>query len=266
MKHPARCRTQRIVLISACCILFLCLVPRLSVPNPVDEIQEVMEKGKALRLEGKYQKAAEAFSAVLILAPDNVEALVQLGVTQEDLKRPKLAAETYRRALEIDPHNIPARRNRDQLNSSREIQKPLQGAPRPGDGLLNRGLRELESQRFDRAVEIFELAGGLLVNDPRPPFYSAITRERQGLLNEATAQYERTLAAFPDYAPAWTNLVIALLTSGDREGARKRAQKALEIFPHDRRIRYLRLLTTAEGRPVERKELGAGPSGGRQEP
>ena len=64
--------------------------------------------------------------------------------------------------------------------------------------------------------------------------------ERQGRVNEAISQYEQVLATFPEYVPSWTNLIIALLALGDREGANKRARKALEMFPNDHRIRYLR--------------------------
>ena len=250
---------------AVCLTVFPCLEVQLHATDSADEISDLMDRGKALRIEGKHRKAEEVFSQLLAFEPGNVQALIHYAAIQEDLKKPKLAAEAYRRALEIEPGNVAARRNLDQLNASQEIQKPLYPLYRQKDRLLNRGLQELEAGRFDRAEEIFQLAAGLRVNDPRPRLYSAIARERQGQLKEATAEYEHIVAAFPDYAPAWTNLVIALLASGDREAANNRARKAAEIIPQHRGIRFLRELTAGKGRSQDRRDRQARTSGGRQE-
>jgi tetratricopeptide (TPR) repeat protein len=264
MKEAIRFFFIRIVLFVACFTAFPCPV-QLHAADSADEISDLMEKGKALRIEGKLRKAEKVFSELLAGEPGNVQALIHYAAIQEDLKKPKLAAEAYRRALEIEPGNVAARRNLDQLNSSQEIQKPLYPLYRQKDRLLNRGLQELEAGRFDRAEEIFRLAAGLQVNDPRPRLYCAIARERQGRVKEAAADYEQIVAAFPDYAPAWTNLIIALLASGNREAANNRAKKAAEILPQHRGIRYLRVLTAGKDTSPERKGQQARTSGGRQE-
>jgi tetratricopeptide (TPR) repeat protein len=91
------------------------------------------------------------------------------------------------------------------------------------------------------------LSRGLFPNDPRPLFYAAITREEQGRINAAIALYERSVASFPDYIPARINLIVALISAGDKERAGRQAQKALEVVPDNPRVRYLaRLLGKAE--------------------
>jgi tetratricopeptide (TPR) repeat protein len=197
------------------------------------------EKGLTLRIEGKNAQAVEAFKRVLADSPTHVRALVQMGAALEDQGKWREAAQAYRRALEIDPRDGSAIRNLAQLASSRSMDTPIQ-APNPSkEDLLRNGLRALESRDFDKASEIFRLSRGLFPADHRPLFYSAITLELQGKLSAAIAMYERTVETFPDYIPARTNLIVALISAGDRERAGGQAQKALDIMPDNPRVRYL---------------------------
>jgi len=211
------------------------------------------EKGLTLRIEGKNAQAVEAFKRVLADSPTHVRALVQMGAALEDQGKWREAAQAYRRALEIDPRDGSAIRNLAQLASSRSMDTPIQ-APNPSkEDLLRNGLRALESKDFDKAAEIFRLSRGLFSNDPRPLFYSAITLEQQGRVAAAIALYERSVESFPDYIPARINLIVALISAGDREKAGEQAPKALDIMPGNPRVRYLaRLLGKAE--PLEIKD------------
>jgi tetratricopeptide (TPR) repeat protein len=210
------------------------------------------EKGLTLRIEGKNAQAIEAFKRVLADSPTHVRAFVQMGAALEDQGKWKEAVQAYRRALEIDPRDGSAIRNLAQLVSSRSMDTPIQ-APNPSkEDLLRNGLRALESKDFDKASQTFRLSRGLFPADPRPLFYSAFTLEQQGKLSAAIALYERSVESFPDYIPARINLIVALISAGDREKAGAQAQKALDIMPDNPRVRYLaRLLGKAS--PLESK-------------
>jgi tetratricopeptide (TPR) repeat protein len=203
------------------------------------EEQSDFARGLALRMEGKNAQAVEAFGKVPADSPEYVRALVQKGAALEDMGKKREASNTYERALKIDPKNPSAARNLDQLNSVGTTESAIQ-APNPAkEDLLRSGLRALEAGDFKKALEVFRLSRGLLPNDPRPLFYSALTMEFQGNLRGAISLYERTIESFPDHIPARINHVLAFLATGDREAAMKHCRKALDNSPENRRLRSL---------------------------
>ncbi len=220
---------------------------------------DMLRKGLELRVDCRPEKAVEAFSAVLAEDPWNSEALVQMGASLEDLKRWDRAAEAYKKALEIDPDNWVALRNLQQLKASRDVRKPLPTPAGTKEDLLTSGLAAVEEGDFDRGARIFQLCRGLLPNDPRPLFYRAFCMERAGRTGEAAELYNQIVESFPNYAPAWVNLIIALLSSGDRHGAARRARTALKILPNNRRIRSLERLTGKEERTLLSSRMSSGP-------
>ncbi|MBM3303220.1 MAG: tetratricopeptide repeat protein, partial [Deltaproteobacteria bacterium] len=191
-------------------------------------------KGTDLRIEGKTKEAVEALKKAVSLMPGNADALVQLGAALEDVSKWEEAAHAYRRALELDPSNRAAQRNLEHIEASRALNEPPKLVNTAREALLQRGLHALEQGDADRALAVFRLCRGLLQNDPRPLFYSAVVMERHGKISDCIALYEQTIAAHPRFAPAWTNLLVVLLASGDREAAKKRAQDAIRALPDDR--------------------------------
>jgi tetratricopeptide (TPR) repeat protein len=222
--------------------------PGLSAAEDLSDFQ----KGVSLRIEGKHAQAVEAFRKVLADSPTHVRALVQMGAALEDQGKWKEAAQAYRRALEVDSRDGSAIRNLAHLISSRSVDTPIQ-APNPSkEELVRKGLQALETKDFVKASEIFGLSRGLFPNDPRPLLYAAVTLEEQGKAAAAIALYEKCIESFPDYIPARINLIVALISAGDRERAGGQAQKALELMPDNPRARYLvRLLGNAQ--PSEKK-------------
>ena len=231
------------------CLLLICVLPC------VAEEGSDFEKGVALRIEGKNAQAVEAFKKVLADSPTHVRALVQMGAALEDQGKRKEAAKVYRRALEVDPGDDSAIRNLAQLASSRSMDTPIH-APNPSkEDLLRNGLQALESKDFDKASKIFRLSRGLFPNDPRPVFYSAITLEQQGKIAAAIALYERSVESFPDNISARINLIVALISAGDREKAGGQAQKALDVMPDNPRVRYLARLLGKAGHQENKAAL-----------
>ncbi|MFH1114119.1 MAG: tetratricopeptide repeat protein [Pseudomonadota bacterium] len=213
-------------------------------------MEDLVAQGKTSRAEGKRQKAIDVFETVLERAPGHVEAWVQLGAAYEDLKKWPDALRCYRRALEIAPDNPVAARNLKQLQSFRAVNKPVEVSNPSGEHLIRVGLEAFHRGDIERALQVFRLCRGLLKNDPRPLFYSAIILEREGKVRSAVALYERIIEAFPEFVPARVNLVIALLASGDRQTALKKAEEGLEVLPDNVRLRYLARLISGKEPPV----------------
>jgi len=215
------------------------------------------EKGLALRSESKSRQAVEAFDRALAADPRHVQALIQKGAALEDQGRWKQATAAYRQALEIEPDNAFARRNLEQLLSSRMVAGPRSALNPAGEDLLHSGLLALQRGDFSRAQEIFRLSYGLLADDPRPLFFWALTLEEQGKTEEAGAVYRKTVDAFPEYVPARINLILVLFAAGQTVEAHREAQKALAAFPERTELRSLQRLV---GRGLgEREEKKSGP-------
>lgn len=219
----------------------------------------MLQKALELRVDSRPEKAVEAFAEVLAKDPWNSEALVQMGAALEDLKKWNQAAETYRKALEVDPANWVARRNLHQLTAARDMHKPLPAVHGTKETLLASGLEAVEKGDFKRGAQIFQLCRGLIPNDPRPLFYWATCLERAGKMEDATEVYEQAVTAFPSYSPAWVNLIILLLSTGNWDGAERCVETALKTLPNDRHIQSLKRLTAMEKRKVLTSRMSNGP-------
>ena len=223
-------------------VLFCCLAMALAshtTPWAADEAAALFEKGMALRSEGKHREALEAFQGVLLSSPSHVEALVQMGAILEDLGKLQEATKCYRSALKIKGSHAAARRNLEQLEAARVLNDPPKTVSPARESLIQLGLRAMEMHDPQRALGFFRVSRGVLDRDPRPLFYSAIALERQGKKHQAIALYEQTVTAFPDFAPAWTNLIVALVRSSEPAEAVTKSQDARRAVPDDRRIQWL---------------------------
>jgi Flp pilus assembly protein TadD len=237
-------------------LLILCIAQMAGADNDGSDF----ERAFALRVEGKSRKALEALQSVPPQSPDYVRAQVQLGATLEDLGNYKEAEKTYLGVLAVDPRNGAARRNLENLNVAKAVKTPLSG-PNPGkDSILDAGLRALEANDCDRAIQMFRMFRGLFPNDTRPVFYSGLAMERRGFASEAQAIYESVLRMDSSHMPARVNLVILLMERGDRQRARKVLNSAAAV-DKDPRARYLtRILGGPDSQPASEKTASVSPT------
>ncbi|MDQ7781705.1 MAG: tetratricopeptide repeat protein [Desulfomonilaceae bacterium] len=243
MKENARDAASRLVGF-ATIFLFILLFPLTGLGQTVNSL---VAQGKALRAEGKTRKAVDILAAVLERTPEHVESWIHLGAAYEDLGNWREAVTCYRRALKLDPDSAAAAHNLKQLHSFRAVNAPVKPVNPAGEHLIQIGLNALKSRDLERALEVFRLCRGLLKDDPRPLLYTADILERTGKRRNALALYERIVVAFPNFVPARVNYVIALLATGNRKAALKRAQESLEAFPGDTRLAYLVRLCSPDG-------------------
>jgi tetratricopeptide (TPR) repeat protein len=74
-----------------------------------DDVELMLQIGRALFREGLAQDARQFFDAAVRHAPDSAEAVALVGYAQHRLSQDDLAIATLRRALRIDPQHAEAR-------------------------------------------------------------------------------------------------------------------------------------------------------------
>jgi Flp pilus assembly protein TadD len=74
-----------------------------------DDIELMMQVGRALFRDGLMEAAKEYFDTAVQQVPDNAEAVAMAGYTEHRLGRDDAAISTLRRALQLDPQYVEAR-------------------------------------------------------------------------------------------------------------------------------------------------------------
>ena len=74
-----------------------------------DDIELMLQVGRALFRDGLMEEAKEYFDTAVQQVPDNAEAVAMVGYTEHRLGRDDAAIATLRRALQLDPEYVEAR-------------------------------------------------------------------------------------------------------------------------------------------------------------
>jgi tetratricopeptide (TPR) repeat protein len=144
-----------------------------------------------------------------LMRTEKAAALSLVATAERKAGKLDQAAESARRATEIDPQNAVAWFNRGVIAEARG-----------DDGDAERAYRaalDADPVQPDAAANLARI----LVNTGRP--------------GEAPQSLERALAAWPRHAAGWTNLIVAYAASGDRaraaEAARRAARAGVALDP-----------------------------------
>lgn len=153
-------------------------------------------------LAGRMLPTRELFEMILEQHPGHTPSLCKLGVVQLRLKEPEEAADSFRRAVELDTQNAYAHRML-------------------GFALMHMGDMPAADQSLRRAVK-------LAPTDAKSQILLATICYRLGRLGEAESHFKAAINADPIPSEPYYNL--ALLCSRDRryEDARNYYQQALE--------------------------------------
>lgn len=122
-----------------------------------------------------------------VLAVDWFEQGVALETTDR-----RAAIDAYRQALAIDPEHV--------------------------ESWVNLGALLCESGQCQEALELYERAAGLVLDDPSVHFNGALALEDLGLLRDAVNSYERCLLLAPYSADAHHNAARLCEKLGDAQG------------------------------------------------
>ena len=96
-----------------------------------NEIDKMLNEAFEFAEDGNYSDALRLYDLVLQKESDNINALVDKGVTLQNMGRLKLAIRSYDKALAITPNNLDALLNKGATLHS--DQKQINREPAPGD-------------------------------------------------------------------------------------------------------------------------------------
>ena len=157
--------------------------------------------GETLSKRGRYAEAAEQFSEVLRLQPNDVPALVQLGIARARQGKPDEAVQALAEALRLQPNDAGAH------NSL-------------GNVLAQQGQHLEAVRQFEEALRLKPGHAAALNN-------LALSCKKLGRLSEAIAHYREALRWQPDSLEALNNL--AWILAAQPEARFRRGAEAVEL-------------------------------------
>ncbi len=228
------------------------------------------------------EQAIPALERALELSPGYVPGLARLGAVLAGQGRVAEATRRYREALTQDPSCNPclvglgqiALQDREFETAVEHLERALELAPRAATiryplALAYRGLGEdakAQAQLDARAEATLNTGMGRQID--RPGVFDPLLREldslavsgnvaieargvmaaREGRWADAISEFETLVTSDPENAVSRNLLAVALLTTGDRDGARHQYQETLRIAPtHPRANLQLGLLLVDDG-------------------
>lgn len=168
-------------------------------------VQRSLRQALNFYREGKPYEAESLCDAVLVLDPDNVDALQILGLARLDLGRNVAARDAFEKAASQAP---------DIAANHVNLATALLRMGKPGDAL--RSLERALARQRDLPEAHYNLGNTLL----------ALGRE-----GDAEKAFERAVALRPDYADALNNLGEIRRGRGDGEGGIRLFQRAIDAAP-----------------------------------
>lgn len=137
-------------------------------PNPSNSSDEVArlrrvlpERAIALAMQNRWPEAAEVNRKIIELYPTDADAYNRLGKALMEMGRYKDALTTYKRAIELDPNNIIAKKNVERLaHLADKVPAGRTNAARPGGSPT----RAQQSERINPNIFIEETGKTGLTN------------------------------------------------------------------------------------------------------
>ena len=236
-------------------------------------LHESVRRALALYQGGKPNEAESLCDAVLVLDPENIDALQIAGVARLEQGRYAAARDALEKVVALAPDDAAGHVNLatallrlgEPAKALRKLERALslQGdLPEAhynlGNTLLALGRAEVAEEAFGRAVSL------------RPGYADALNnlgqiRRDRGDVEGAVRYFHRALDAAPDYGPAWSNLCGVLVDLGRTADAVVAGRRAALLLPGDVRAHYnlgnafAAALIPAEAAACYRRALQADP-------
>ncbi|ESW16394.1 hypothetical protein PHAVU_007G153100 [Phaseolus vulgaris] len=194
-------------------------------------VEALIGKGICLQMQNVGRLAFESFNEAIRLDPQNACALTHCGILYKDEGRLMEAAESYQKALQVDPSYKAAAEclaivltdigtNIKLAGNTQEgIQKYFEALkidPHYAPAYYNLGVVYSEMMQYDMALNFYEKAAL-----ERPMYAEAycnmgVIYKNRGDLEAAITCYERCLAVSPNFEIAKNNMAIALTDLGTK--------------------------------------------------
>lgn len=240
--------------------------------------------GSVRIVEGRAADALPLLQRALEVTPRSVDVLTHLGDAHRRLGRDDLAADCYRRAIEIAPKFEALNNLADIAIAERSFEaarvllvRAIECDSTTQVGWVNLGVALEGLGRYDDAMNAYESAARRAPGDPLVQHNIAHLLHSHGRLDEAVAAYRRAIEQMPDYpaardllgrpdvyelctrfspsfAAAVLNLSFSILSRGDFETGLRLMEWRWGTLPHQRQ-RHALAVPLWKGEPLGGKRL-----------
>jgi len=185
-----------------------------------------------------YKGAEKIYQGIHKMVPDNIEVMLDLGLTYLALNNTDKAKEIFENVLAQQPGNEKAMdiivRLEKQSGKTQEeliatVEKQIEKAPKSGGLYILLGNLYQTVKNFDKALESYDRGRDLAPMDPRPYALSASLLRRTGKTDQAIKKYQELITKRPDMVGAYMHLGILHEQQGNLETAKKMYSDALKL-------------------------------------
>jgi len=200
---------------------------------------ELLNRGTALRREGRCEEALAVFEQILQVVPGHADALHGCGLALAALGRYPEAVTFFAKVVELAPmfaegqhnHGLALARTLRHQEALKSYERALELEPGYVDALNSFSESLFWLGRYAESIEGYERALAA-----RPDSIAALNNRSRSLVvlgrfEEALAGYERALSLKPDLAEAWAGRASALAKLGRYEESLESSGYALRIWP-----------------------------------
>jgi tetratricopeptide (TPR) repeat protein len=175
-----------------------------------------MHTASQLMVDGKYPEAVEVFKQIIVIAPNNVEALAGMGMALGRQQKLDEADAQFNRVLEIDANNAVAHCGKA-MTSLNRLQATSESDKKQRTALLKQAGRECNKalDADPRVVEAHYLLG-------------KVYRE-EGRLDRAEQAFGGACKLDPKYANAWAYLGFVQVQQGKYSVGEENLRRAIAI-------------------------------------
>ena len=178
--------------------------------------EKTLQQALALHQSGRLPEAESLYRQILLVEPDNPDALHFFGVLAHQVGKDTIAVELIRKAIHSRPDYAEAYYNlgialyaQGKLDAAAEsYRKALALRGNYVEAHYNLGIALKDLGKLDEAIKSFRKAIGL-----KPDYIEAyhnlgVTFSESGRLDDAIASYRKTLSLKPDFVPAYKGLSL----------------------------------------------------------
>jgi len=203
----------------------------------LDEITTLLNLGLNLQKQGKLQEARSVYEQVLIIQPQQFDALHLLGVICFQEKNSEDAIKLILKATEFNPNDASAYSNLGAAYADRNLpEKALECYEKAiliktdyADAYYNRGNTLSDLKRFNEAIVSYEKAISINQLHARAYFNrgNALVELKRPI--ESIESYRKAIQILPNYPEALNNLGQALKDSNELTAALENFNAAIEL-------------------------------------
>lgn len=196
-----------------------------------------------------YNRAIEDFDKVLVLQPDNVDALIARGNAYSQIGDNGRALTDLDRAIQLAPDNAQAyvirglannRRGQKQL-AMQDYETALRYAPRYPQALANRAALLSEEGRYDQAIADLDESIKADSDNPVAYYNRGYAWFAKHEYDKALADYDRAIRLEPDMGRAYNNrCLIRAITGKDLVAGLQDCDTAQKLMPLNLDVRDTR--------------------------